>query len=128
MSEFQKNYEIFEFDEKIKKKYSNITKLLFLIGIILIIWFLIVFFGVFSLDYDYNWAVISFENWVLIISAILGIFILFEILFYFRFSYLEKQIKKKSQPKPEFIDGKLIHVFTYPKGTEGGIFSKTYVE
>ncbi len=128
MSEFQKNDEIFEFEEKIKKKYSNITKLLFLIGIILIVWFLIVFSGVFFLDYDYNWAVISFENWVLIISAILVIFILFEILFYFRFSNLEKQIKKKSQPKPEFIDGKHIHVFTYPKGVEGGIFSKTYVE
>lgn len=128
MSEFQKNDEIFEFEEKIKKKYSNITKLLFLIGIILIVWFLVVFFGVFFLDYDYNWAVISFENWVLIISAILGIFILFEILFYFRFSNLEKQMNKNSQPTPEFIDGKHVHVFTYPKGVEGGIFSKTYVE
>jgi len=128
MSEFQKNDEIFEFEEKIRKKYSNITKLLFLIGIILIVCFLVVFSGVFFLGYNYNWAVFSFENWILILSAILGIFILFEILFYIRFSNLEKQMKKKSQPKPEFIDGKHVHVFTYPKGIEGGIFSKTYVE
>ena len=38
------------------------------------------------------------------------------------------KIKNKSQISPEFIDGKYIHVFTYPKGIEGGIFSKTYVE
>ena len=34
MSESQKNEEIFEFEEKIKKKYSNITKIIFLIGVI----------------------------------------------------------------------------------------------
>jgi uncharacterized membrane protein len=128
MSELQKTDEIFEFEEKIRKKYSNITKLLFLIGIILIVWFLIVFSGVFFWGYNYNWAGIGFETWVLVISVILGVFILFEILFYFRFSNLEKQIKQKSQPKPEFIDGKHVHVFTHPKGVEGGIFSKTYVE
>lgn len=128
MSESQKNEEIFEFEEKIKKKYSNITKIIFLIGVILIICFLIVFSGVFILNYDYNWAIISFENWILIISAILGFFIIFEILFYFRCSNLEKKIRKKSQFTPEIIDGKYIHVFTYPKGVEGGIFSKTYIE
>ena len=37
-------------------------------------------------------------------------------------------MKKKSQLFPEFIDGKYIHVFTYPKAMEGGIFSKTYIE
>ena len=128
MSEFQNNDEIFELEEKIKKKYSNITTFLFLIGIVLIILFLVIFSGVFFLNYNYNWAVVSFENWVLIISSILVVFLLFEILVYFRFSSLEKQIYKRSQVKPEFIDGKLIYVFTYPKGIEGGIFSKTYIE
>ncbi len=94
MSESQKNEEIFEFKEKINKKYSNITKIIFLIGIILIICFLIVFSGVFILNYDYNWAIINFENWILIITVILGIFIIFEILFYFRCSNLEKKIRK----------------------------------
>jgi hypothetical protein len=37
-------------------------------------------------------------------------------------------MKIKSLTKPEFIDGKYVHVFTYPKGIEGGIFSKTYIE
>lgn len=128
MHEFQKNNEIFEFKEKIRKKYSKITKLIFLIGIIMIVWFIVVILGIFFLGYDFNWAVISFENWVTIISIILVIFLLFEILFYFRFSNLEKQIKITSLTKPEFIDGKHVHVFTYPKGIEGGIFSKTYIE
>jgi hypothetical protein len=128
MHESQKNNEIFEFKEKIRKKYSEITKLIFLIGIILIVWFIVVIFGILFLDYDFNWAVISFENWVTIISIILVIFLLFEILFYFRFSRFEKRMKIKSLTKPEFIDGKYVHVFTYPKGIEGGIFSKTYIE
>lgn len=130
MSEFQdlKNDEIFEFEEKIKKKYVGITNLLFFIGVISIIGFLIIFSGIFFFHFEYNWAVFSFENWVLIISTILGILILLEILFYFRFSNIQLQMKKKSQPSPEFIDGKYIHVFTYPKGMEGGIFSKTYIE
>lgn len=128
MSEFQKNKEIFEFEKKIEKKYSNITKLIFLIGIILIVCFLVVFSGFFILDLDPNWAVISFENWVLTISTILGIFIILEILFYFRFLNLEKQIRKDSQITPEFIDGKYVYVFTFPKGIGGGIFSKTYIE
>ncbi len=128
MHEFQKNDEIFEFKEKIKKKYSKITKLLFLIGIILIIWFLVVFSGVIFLDYSYNWAVLSFSNWIIILCIILFIFIIFEILFYIRFISIEKQIMKKLQTKPEFIDGKQVHIYTCPKGIEGGIFSKTYIE
>jgi len=28
----------------------------------------------------------------------------------------------------EYINGKKIHIYTSPKGTEGGIFSKTYIE
>lgn len=128
MHEFQKNNEIFEFKEKIRKKYSKITKLILLIGTIFIVWFIVVILGIFFLDYDFNWAVISFENWITIISIILVIFLLIEILFYFRFSNLEKRIKIKSLTKSEFIDGKHVHIFTYPKGIEGGIFSKTYIE
>jgi uncharacterized membrane protein len=128
MSEFQKNEELLEFEEKIRKKYSNMTKLLFLIGIILIIWILIVFSGVLFWGYAYNWAGLSFESWVLAISAIIAFFIILEIIFYYRFSNFNKQIKEKSQPKPEFINGKHVHVFTHPKGVEGGVFSKTYFE
>lgn len=128
MHEFQTNDEIFEFKEKIKKKYLKITRLLFLIGVILIICFSVVFSGIIFLDYSYNWAVLSFSNWIIIICIILFIFIIFEILFYFRFINIDKQIKNKLQTKPEFIDGKQVHIYTYPKGIEGGIFSKTYIK
>ena len=128
MSEFQKNDEFFEFEEKIKKKYSKIMLFLFFIGIILILCFLVIFSGIYFLGYDNNWGIISFERWVLIISIILVIFIFFEILFYYRFLILKKRIVIKSQVEPEFIDGRRVYIFTYPKGIEGGIFSKTYVE
>lgn len=128
MSEFQKINEIIEFGEKIRKKYSDMTKLLFLIGIILIIWIVIVFSGVLFWGYGYNWAGLSFETWILAISVILFAFIILEITIYYRFSNIEKQIKQKSQPEPEFINGKRVHIFSHPKGIEGGIFSKTYIE
>lgn len=128
MSELEKTEEIVEFSDKIKKKYSNFTKILFLIGIILIIWVLIVFSGVLFWGYSYNWAGLSLETWVLAVSVIIGVFILIELIFYYRFSNINKEIKQKSQPKPEFINGKRVHVLTYPKGAQGGIFSKTYFE
>ena len=31
------------------------------------------------------------------------------------------------KPKPEFIDGKRVYVYSHPERMEGGIFSKTYI-
>jgi hypothetical protein len=46
------------------------------------------------------------------------------------FQYFSVKNKRAivEKPKEEFIAGKKVHVFTYPQGIEGGIFSKTYIE
>ena len=56
------------------------------------------------------------------------VFILLELIFYLHFSSVSKKTFEVEKPKQEFIDGKKVHVFTHPKGIEGGIFSKTYIE
>ena len=32
------------------------------------------------------------------------------------------------KPKPEYIDGKIVVDITFPRGTDGGVYSKTYIE
>ena len=117
-----------ELESKTRAKYTNLTKLLFLIGIVLIIWVFVVFAGVFLWGFDATWAGIGFDIWVYIFAIIAGIFILLEILFYYRYLGLRNKVVEIKKPKVEYLEGKRVYVYTHPKGVEGGVFSKTYVQ
>jgi hypothetical protein len=120
--------QIIELEKKTRSRYSNLMKLLFLFGLILVIWVFVVFVTVFFGGYDYTWTGASFEIWVYIFAVVVGIFILFEILLYTRFTNLKNVRIEKEKPKAEFLDGKRVYVYSHPEGMEGGVFSKTYVE
>ncbi len=113
---------------KLLRKYSFWSKLFILIIILLIILLSIVFLGVYIFGYGHNWALFSLDAWIIVISLLCVIFILLVLFFYYNFSSnVTKRIELET-PKPEFIDGKKVYIFTFPKEAEGGVFSKTYIE
>ena len=128
MSMPQIQTEMRNMENKLLGKYSFWSKLFILIIILLIILLSIVFLGVYIFGYGYNWALFSLDAWIIITSSLCVIFILLELFFYYNFSSKVAKRIELERPKPEFIDGKKVYIFTFPKGAEGGVFSKTYIE
>jgi len=128
MSNAQKVIELRAKEDKLRLRYSLLIKLLFLISIIFILWILVVFVGTTILDYGYNWAGLSLEGWLYTLSGFLAIVIILDIILFLHYVSIMKKRIEAERPKPEYIDGKKVHVFTHPEGKEGGIFSKTYVQ
>jgi hypothetical protein len=114
-------------EDRIKRRYSIISKIFILIAVIFTIFIVIVFLGINSLGYGYDWALIDIDGWIITLCTVLGFFIILELLFFFHHSFAGDKVIVKEKPV-EFIDGKKVYVFTYPEGKEGGIFSKTYVD
>ena len=106
---------------------SRLIKLFLLITFLLIICVAIVFLGI-TLGSGHNWALFGIDTWIIALCAIFGFFIILELIFFFHFLSVRNKTIELQKPKKEFIDGKRVYVFTYPKGKEGGIFSKTYIE
>jgi hypothetical protein len=96
--------------------------------IFVIIFVVIVFSGIAVFNQGYNWALISLQDWLTIACTIIGIFILLEIISYLHFSKFRDKRIDLEKPKPEYMGGKRIYVYTHPNGFEGGIFSKTYIQ
>ena len=94
--------EMLEYEEKTRAKYSHISKLLFLIGIIIVLWVIVIFSGIFFWNYGYDWALISFENWLLASSVIIGILILFEIFLFVKYSSLKTKVEVVKKPERIF--------------------------
>lgn len=109
-------------------KYSLWSKLFILIIILLMVVLSVVFLGVYIFGYAYNWALLPLDIWIIIISVLCVIFILLELYFYYNFSQTVSKRIELEKPKPEFIDGKKVYIYTHPKDAEGGVFSKTYIE
>jgi len=128
MSKPQIQIELRKKESRLLQKYLFWSKLFILIIIILTILLSIVFLGIYIFGYGHNWALLPLDTWIIIIGLLCGIFILLEIIFYYHFSSERAKRIELEKPKPEFIDGKKVHVFTYPKDAEGGVFSKTYIE
>jgi energy-coupling factor transporter transmembrane protein EcfT len=127
MSNREKAFEIRGSEERLLSRYSLLSKILMLISVILLIWVVIVIIGTVVLGYSYNWAGLTLDTWIVVISVLLLVFIVLNIVFFYHFSSVRDKRIEMEKPKPEFINGKHVHVFTSPKGMEGGIFSKTYI-
>jgi hypothetical protein len=128
MAEEEKKSQLQELKIKQIMSYSKLSKLFFLIGFLLIILVLIIGIGTVSLKYDPGWAGLIFEHWVYLVIVILIFFLLIEFYFYRNYTSLKDRILESEKSKPEFLDGKKVHVFTTPEDVKGGIFSKTYIE
>ena len=120
--------ELINEEKKLSIKYPKFIKIFFLITILFIIIAAIVFIGIFVFGAGYNWALISIDAWLIFINIIIIIFILLNIFFYIHFTSIKKKRKEIEKPKPEYINGKRVFIYTFPTGMEGGIFSKTYIE
>ena len=127
MSEVQNNFEMRRFEFKLQKRYTILSILFLLLGIILFLWVVIVYSGILFLDYDHNWAVLNLEEWVIVASIMIAIFIIIQLILYKRFSVAQYKTKAADKPDNDIIDDKRVINYTYPKGIEGGIFSKTYL-
>lgn len=116
-------------EEKLKRRYLRISKLILLFAIIYTLWIAIVIIGTFFMKLGISWASFTVEQWVLSAIALFVIFIIIELLFFVQLS--TKKLKKKRPKKvitpAQFIKGKRVHTFTLPFGARGGIFSKTYI-
>ena len=128
MPESQIQVELRSVEDKLKDKYSLVSKLFIFISILLIVLILIVFLGILIFENGYNWALVSLESWILAVCIMLIIFIILEFILYFHFTSVRNKRIELEKPKPEFINGKMVYIYTFPKGVEGGIFSKTYIE
>jgi len=114
-------------EEKLKVRYSRLSKIFILISIIFALWVIYVGLSVSMLNMGPNWTGLSFEYWIYLWCVIALVFIVLEVIFFFHFKKnREKKITSKPT-EPEYINGKRLFVYTHPKGVEGGIFSKTYV-
>lgn len=128
MDEIEVKIRLNEIEEKLRSRYSKLSKIILILGILLVLWAVIIFIGARVLDFGYDWALLSLENWILLISIIMIIFIFLIITFFAHYYNIKKKLSSVKTPKVEYVAGKKVHVFTFPQGAEGGIFSKTYIE
>ncbi len=128
MTQSQIQVELRNEETKLGNRYTRFIKLFLLLTIIFIIIVAIVIFGIFIFGAGHNWALISLDAWLISVAVIILIFILLNIIFYFHFTSLQKKRIDLEKPKPEYIDGKRVYIYTFPTGKAGGIFSKTYIE
>jgi hypothetical protein len=120
--------ELRSIEDQLRSRYSLLSKLFIIIAILFTIFIIIVFLGITFLGYGYNWAGLSLDGWIIVLCTIFVILIILELIFFIHFSSARTKRIDVEKPKTEFINGKRVFVFTFPKGKEGGIFSKTYIE
>jgi uncharacterized membrane protein YcjF (UPF0283 family) len=84
MEKQKKQEDFIELEKIIKSKYSLLTKIIFLVGIIIVSVLIIVFLGVLIWSYDYDWALINIDNWLLIAIITISILIVIELVLYFK--------------------------------------------
>lgn len=116
-------------EEKLKRRYLRISKLILLFAVIYAFWIAIVILGTFYLALGISWATFTVEEWVLSAIALFAVFIVIELLLFARLSmttHTKKPAKEKATD--QFIKGKRVHTFTIPLEAKGGIFSKTYIK
>lgn len=115
-------------EDKLRVKYSRFSMILLLFAILAGIGVSLIYLAIVVWDKSYSWALFSFDIWLYL--AIIGVlvFIFIDIGIYLHFNTVYKNRLEMQKPKPEYIDGKRVHIFTVPSGIEGGVFSKTYIK
>jgi hypothetical protein len=115
-------------EEKLKRRYLKISKLLFLFTIIYSLWVALVIMGVYFLQLGNKWVVFTIGQWILSAIILISVIIGLEIIF-----LLHNTLSRKKHLHPEqfqplvYLQGKQVHNYTIPAGAKGGIFSKTFI-
>jgi membrane protein YdbS with pleckstrin-like domain len=115
-------------EEKEKQRLLKASKFFFLLIIIYSLWIALLIVCVYFFLLEDNWAILTVAQWILSAIVLICIAICLEIILviYFVLSK-KKQPQFKKQNQPTLLDGKLVHSYTIPINTKGGIFSKTYI-
>jgi len=125
MSETQKA--LVRLENTLKTRYSTLLKLFIVLAVLFVIWVAVVALGIVFLELGPAWALVTLDTWVSVLIVLFVVFILLDVMFYIHYCVVRNKRVEAERPKLEFIDGKQVYGYTYPKGVEGGIFSKTYV-
>jgi len=120
--------DISKIEDKLIFKYSKWSKIILIITVLFSLWVVFVALTTIILKFGPTWALLTLDSWIYAWCVVVGFFILLELIFFFHYSSVRKKRLEQEKPKPEFIDGKRVYVYTYPNGFEGGIFSKTYIK
>ncbi|MFO8077542.1 MAG: hypothetical protein R6U21_02720 [Thermoplasmatota archaeon] len=95
-------------------------------------WIVIVASGSMILGLGSSWAGLSLGLWALLVSALVGIFIVLDIVFLINPNLGMVSSDEFGRPTemkvPEYRDGKRIYEFTFPNQAKGGLFSKIYLQ
>jgi hypothetical protein len=75
-----------------------------------------------------NWAGLTMNQWILTSIVLFCFFLILEIIFILNHFTTKKKQFEQDKPKPLLYKGKRLHKFTVPKGSKGGIFSKTFIK
>ena len=109
-----------------------LPKLFLILTVIFIMWIVILLSGPLFGVLEPDWAGISSSIWMIIISGLIGIFIVIDIVLYATPMITKNQSMFSQTPTVEFPEiekrnGKTVYEYTYPSGKLGGVFSKTYI-
>jgi len=110
-----------------EKKYSIILISSIIITFIFLIWSSILCINIFIYGFDYNWAILSLEIWLYLLSFLILFMIIIDILLYYKIIISRPKKNIYEITKPQYIDGKRIFEYTYPKNSSNGVYSKTYI-
>jgi len=113
---------------KLEKKYLKIAIVFFLLGMIYLLWTITVIVTVVFFDFEFDWAGLTIDQWIISSIIIFSIFLVIEIIFLLHHSSTKKKQIESEKPKPLLYKGKRLHKYTVPTGSKGGIFSKTFVK
>jgi hypothetical protein len=119
--------ELQKIESKLKKRYRRLSIVFIFLTILSFVWIVAVALGIVIYDFRPTWAYLTLENWIYAGAALIGVFIVLDLFLYLHYAFVRKKRIQAGKPKPEYQDGKRVHVFTFPGEAEGGIFSKTYV-
>ena len=125
---FKKNEKTEENVDNILYSFKKISRLFIFLSIILILWVIIVASGLIIMKMDPEWAFLTLENWTLLSIIIILLFIIIEIIYYIYTLKFSDKIVEFEEVEPEKLHGKKVYIYTTPKDSKGGVFSKTYIQ
>ena len=128
MTESEISVQMINSERRISARYRRFFKFFILISFLLIFLVIVAAVGIIFLGLGTNWFLFNFEGWIFGVAVVIGLFILLEILFYLHILLFRRKRYKMEKPQPEYIDGKIVVDVTFPRGTDGGVYSKTYIE
>ena len=114
-------------EEFLKNYYLKLSKIILLLVIIYSIWIGIIIIGVYFIGSGNKWAFLTMDQWIISSVVLFSIFVVLEILFFVHYFVVKKKRIESEKPKTLFFKGKNLHIFTLPTGSNGGIYSKTYI-